>query len=281
MARVRHLDDAETVAAALRDVPLDPVTDTVMLSVLDRCRTDPTAFPDRNWWIAEDDAGVVGVAFQTPPWPLGLGLDAGPWLADLVDTLLRARWPVVDVSCERPLAEAFAAAWTARTGLAWSLVRALRLLRCVELVVPDGVEGQARLVAPEEQEQLAGWLEAFTAELDLLPQDEGLQATRVLGRAWWWVNAGGEPVSLAVYGPPQRGVARVGPVYTPPAHRRHGYAAAATAAATQAAYDSGATQVVLHTDVANPTSNAVYERIGYVYESDAVHLRLDVPPTPR
>lgn len=59
------------------------------------------------------------------------------------------------------------------------------------------------------------------------------------------------------------GVARVGPVYTPPEQRRQGYGAAVTAACTSDALDRGASDVVLFTDLANPTSNAIYQQIGY------------------
>jgi RimJ/RimL family protein N-acetyltransferase len=64
-----------------------------------------------------------------------------------------------------------------------------------------------------------------------------------------------------------------GPVYTPPAHRRHGYAAAVTANATATALEKGAAQVVLYTDVDNPTSNSVYMSIGYVADHDATERR--------
>jgi predicted GNAT family acetyltransferase len=65
-------------------------------------------------------------------------------------------------------------------------------------------------------------------------------------------------------------MARVGPVYTPPALRRRGYAGAATAAASQAALDAGARVVVLYTDLANPTSNALYQRLGHRPVEDRV-----------
>ena len=69
------------------------------------------------------------------------------------------------------------------------------------------------------------------------------------------------------------GVSRIGPVYTPPAFRRHGYGAAATAACTQDALERGARQVVLFTDQANPTSNGIYQRIGYRALDDRLILR--------
>jgi predicted GNAT family acetyltransferase len=69
-------------------------------------------------------------------------------------------------------------------------------------------------------------------------------------------------VSLAAVSPPAVGVARVGPAYTPAHWRRHGYGAAATAA-------TSADHVVLYTDLANPTSNSIYQAIGYRSDHDA------------
>jgi predicted GNAT family acetyltransferase len=55
---------------------------------------------------------------------------------------------------------------------------------------------------------------------------------------------------------------RIGPVFTPPESRRHGYAGAVTAAISRAARELVG-EVLLFTDLSNPTSNAIYQRIGY------------------
>ena len=64
--------------------------------------------------------------------------------------------------------------------------------------------------------------------------------------------------------PPVAGVVRVGPVYTPPEHRKRGYASSAVAAASEQALAEGATRCMLFTDVSNPTSNSIYRALGYV-----------------
>jgi GNAT superfamily N-acetyltransferase len=69
---------------------------------------------------------------------------------------------------------------------------------------------------------------------------------------------------------------RIGPVCTPPPLRGRGYAGGATAAVSQAALDTGATQVVLYTDLANPTSNALYERLGYRPVENRIVLSLEL-----
>jgi predicted GNAT family acetyltransferase len=73
----------------------------------------------------------------------------------------------------------------------------------------------------------------------------------------------GVPVAMAGRTAAVAGVVRVAPVYTPPALRRRGYGGAATVAVSRAALDGGASDVVLFTDLANPASNALYQRLGY------------------
>ncbi|WP_420713399.1 GNAT family N-acetyltransferase [Streptomyces sp. NRRL WC-3549] len=73
---------------------------------------------------------------------------------------------------------------------------------------------------------------------------------------------GGVPVSMAGVSRTVAGTARVSVVYTPPEHRGRGYAAAVTAGAGRTAREAGAGEVLLFADLANPTSNGVYLRIG-------------------
>ncbi len=94
--------------------------------------------------------------------------------------------------------------------------------------------------------------------------EELIPPVRVAGQA--------RPVALARASPPAYGMSRIGPVYTPPEHRGHGYGSAVTAAATRWALDAGAHHVVLFTDLANPVSNNIYPRLGYRLVHDAVQL---------
>ncbi len=85
-----------------------------------------------------------------------------------------------------------------------------------------------------------------------------------------WVD--GKPVSMAVAMAPSATGIRINLVYTPPAMRRRGYAAACVAALSQLQLDAGRAFCSLYTDLANPTSNSVYRRIGYRPVSDVVDL---------
>jgi len=85
----------------------------------------------------------------------------------------------------------------------------------------------------------------------------------------------GEVVSLSGWGGPTPNGIRIGPVYTPPEHRGHGYATALVAELSQRLLDGGRSFCFLYTDLANPTSNAIYERIGYVKVAEAAMVAFE------
>jgi RimJ/RimL family protein N-acetyltransferase len=154
-----------------------------------------------------------------------------------------------------------------------------RLFRLDELDAPEGVPGTARLAGPADADFLAEWYTAFAIEaFGRLPP--GFDARKMVqrgvlrSRAWLWLDDDGAPCSFAVRHPAVSGVARIGPVYTPLTSRGHGYGSAATAAATRDILDEGATPC-LFTDLANPTSNRIYEALGYRPVLERTMLRFD------
>ena len=76
------------------------------------------------------------------------------------------------------------------------------------------------------------------------------------------------PVSLAGFGSRTPNGIRVGPVYTPPERRGNGYASALVGRMTAALLEAGHRFCFLFTDLANPTSNGIYQRIGYEAVTD-------------
>jgi predicted GNAT family acetyltransferase len=68
------------------------------------------------------------------------------------------------------------------------------------------------------------------------------------------------------------GMIRLGPVFTPVERRSQGYGGAVTAAVSAAAQQL-ADEVLLFTDLTNPVSNAIYQRLGYrpVHDRWVIH----------
>jgi predicted GNAT family acetyltransferase len=124
------------------------------------------------------------------------------------------------------------------------------------------------------------WLTDFVVETGLSSREEAAQAAVSLvtqqpsgSGNLLWLDASEQPVSIARYKAPTPHGVRIGPVYTPPEHRRQGYGGAVTAAATQLMLDRGFDFVCLYTDAANPTSNHIYEEIGYRLVADSMQYR--------
>lgn len=81
------------------------------------------------------------------------------------------------------------------------------------------------------------------------------------------------PVSLAGHRTPAAGAVRIGPVYTPPEHRSHGYARGLVAETSLAALRRREMRrCILFTDTANPVSNSIYRQIGYVPTGEHVDI---------
>jgi predicted GNAT family acetyltransferase len=221
----------------------------------------------------------VGAAcLQTPPYALLLTGGPPEAVEELADTLARAGWPLPGVNGGEAAATRFAARWEQRTGAAASVFQRHRLYRLGELVPPSPApDGRARAATPGDRDLLTGWFLAFESEIGALTERDSARMARDVderigsGRLTLW-EAGGAPVSVAAVTEQIAGMTRVGPVYTPPGLRRRGYAGGVTAAVTQAALDAGSQEVLLFTDLANPTSNGIYQRLGYEPVEDSVLL---------
>ncbi|KOV87717.1 acetyltransferase [Streptomyces sp. NRRL WC-3618] len=171
------------------------------------------------------------------------------------------------VSAEHGTAAAFAEAWQRHTGATPTLRTSINLYRLGTLTPPQPVPaGRGRLVGGEEHEHLMSWCRELAKDLgeDVTINADTWAGTRFGEKRYtYWVTPDGTPVSLAGVNPMVAGHVRVDPVYTPAHLRGRGYAGAVTVAVSRAALDAGATDVVLYADPNNPTSNALYQRIGY------------------
>ena len=230
----------------------------------DRPMTAPPQFA-----VVRHGGEIIAAALMTPPYNLVMS-----WTADsdavtaLAEELGRARIAIPGITAPRPIARAFADAWTGPHGQTAQRTMAERIYVAEHVTAPRGVPGGVRVADRADRDLLVGWVEAFFREA--LPGDDPEHASDVVdgalrsgSRDFYLWEHGGRAVSMAgVTGPTPNGI-RVGPVYTPPALRGHGFASAVTAAASQVQFDQGRRFVFLFTDLTNPTSNRIYQAIGF------------------
>jgi uncharacterized protein len=240
----------------------------LIFGICSQVEEDPTAY-DGPPYLATVLHGekVVGAAIRTPPWRLVVSMLDHPGVASrLADDLAGETLPGVVGPSES--AGAFAEAWGRRSELTPNLIRHERGFRLAHVIQPRPTTGAMVKAGPEHRALLVEWLDAFHEEAipGGPPQDFDQTVDRWLRglrrTAWLWVD-GGRPVSLTgVGGLTPHGI-RVGPVYTPSADRARGYASNLVAGVSQLQLDTGRTFVFLFTDLANPTSNKIYQAIGY------------------
>jgi predicted GNAT family acetyltransferase len=175
----------------------------------------------------------------------------------------------------RPSVDAFAAA----SGRRWRDGMAQGIYECRRVIPPQPVAGTFRVVTEADRDILVPWIEGFYREAAaglLKDVDANEVANRhIASQAAYLWEVDGTPVSYAgAMNRTPNGV-RVGPVYTPPEHRRRGYAGALVAAVTQRQLEGGRTFTYLYTDLSNPTSNSIYKKVGYRRVAEAADLWLE------
>jgi predicted GNAT family acetyltransferase len=212
----------------------------------------------------EGPGGVEGVALQTPPRALIVSRASEEATSGLVAFAMANSLALSGVIGPEETAERFASMWSARTGSA----AVLRLLEGVyelhRVRPPVASPGQLREATEADEILLAAWLEAFTRETGMDPIHDFLalvRGRRSARQLFVWDN--GAPVSTAGWsGRTAQGV-RIVYVYTPPTERKKGYASAVVAALSQRLLDEGSPRCFLFTNAANPTSNKIYQTLGY------------------
>jgi len=222
--------------------------------------------------LVEEGEQIVAAGLRTPPFNLALSLIPNERLASEALALLtqdvHATYPALPgVLGPAALSRAFAEEWQRTTGQTYHPGIKERIYRLDTVIPARDVPGTLRRATESDRELLVRWLAAF--HLEALGDREPLDAEQWVDSAlhssvrtvYLWED--GAPVSLVGHtGPTPHGM-RIGPVYTPPELRGKGYASAATAAVSQLLLDSGRQFCVLFTNLSNPTSNSIYQKIGY------------------
>jgi hypothetical protein len=239
-----------------------------------------------GWWEPPDGGGTRGAFLHDPAEPLLIAGRAPETAASLAAALARAGRSVCGVDASAEAADAFAAAWSQRAGVATRVHQHTLVYRLAGAPpaapgaadasqVPrasrapqtgPGPTGRLRTATEADRPLLVAWLTAFSAEVGQLTGVPEASADELLGYggAVFW-EAGGQPVAMAAVTRPVMRTVRITMMYTPPEHRHNGYAVAVTLAVSHAELARRASEVVLITDSNRPHRQAAqlgYELIG-------------------
>lgn len=233
------------------------------------------AEPDRygndlpRFWSVVDAGGPVGAAIVTPPRRLILSRVEGP-VERIAGLLLDA---VLDDGVDLPgvvgpvrESDAFLAVWRERTpDLEIEVAREMRVFECRSVADVTPSSGRLRPAESADHELLTRWALSFGEAIQEPESDREHLSRHVrdyIESSVLYVWDDGGPVSMAKYRPTKRG-ATLNFVYTPDGFRNRGYATSCVGGLTRKLLAEGRPYCSLFTDLANPTSNSIYQRIGY------------------
>jgi RimJ/RimL family protein N-acetyltransferase len=282
--QVRRFDDPEAFREAATPYLLrDEARHNLLLGISTTLIQRPDLYEAFDLWTVSDGDDVTAVALRTHPLNLVLAQPSSDTALDvLVDRLLQERQALPGVIAALPELEAFVGAWTSANDLDAARIFRHGVYELRDVLPVPAAPGRPRPVTPEDRDLVIAWIVAFAEEV--LPEDNEaerqiryvesrLAATDDAG-IWFWED-GGRPVSMSSYGGATPNGMRIGPVYTPPERRGRGYATTLVSEQSRWLLGTGRTLCFLYTDLDNPTSNALYRRIGYRMIAESGEVRFD------
>ncbi len=251
----------------------------LLLSLLPRLLAGDHSY-ERPIYLAsiEVRGEVAGCAFRTPPFKYGITRMPMAAIGSLVDHVagVYAKLPAIlgpEVEATR-----FAELWSRRSRCVFAAGTRQRIHALERVIMPDASpSGVLRPAVAADLRLLVEWVGAFARDTGTTVGDHRAKAEELVRDGSVFVWEDGEPRSMvAAAGRTPRGN-RIGYVYTPPSFRGRGYATSAVATLSDRLLREGRRSCFLYTDLANPTSNAIYAQIGYEPVCDVVDITFSNP----
>lgn len=265
--KVFHFDNASHFYHQVKDYLLQHEAEhNLLLGVIQSLIKDPNQYESKPFLaLVENEQTPIGVAIRTPPYGLLLSKMADLAAAEAIaQDLSTHQHPLPDVSSFPREAKAFSEVWKTLTNQSDYLTMDLLIHQLTEVQPIPKSSGFLRLATENDSAFLIQWHDDFIKEvMHTTPVDSERIVNSNLSQNSLYIWEDRVPVSMAAgKGSPPNG-GRIGPVYTPPNYRKKGYASSCVAALSQKLLDQGCRACFLFTDKDNPTSNHIYQMIGY------------------
>jgi GNAT superfamily N-acetyltransferase len=258
----------------------DEARNQLPLGIAGTLMARPDAYDVVHYWVVREGNEPVAAAVRTEPFNLVLGdpsSDAA--LGSLLEAVVTDDPEVPGIVGNLPFVEPAAERLAAASGRSAERILSQGVYGLTAVRDVARAPGEARAATTEDRTQILAWVRAFADEAIPDPEEAFERMERNLqsrfggegGGFWLWEDRG-EPVSLSGFSGPTPNGIRIGPVYTPPEHRKHGYATTLVADLSAWLLEQGHRACFLYTDLANPTSNRIYVEIGYERACDAMEF---------
>jgi predicted GNAT family acetyltransferase len=244
----------------------------LLFSILNAIKDNPKRYGEEKPILitVSDNNEIKLVSLRTPPYNQILSnTDNIKSIEELTNALLQMNLELPGVLGFKVGAEKFVHLWCVNKNLKSKLIRNERIYK-LEKVVAETLGSKDFIIGSEEEQILIlNWAKAFI--LEALPErDEShLKKTQealiedIKNKKIFLLLDNHKVVSMARKGGKTPNGNLVNLVYTPPELRRMGYASECVAKLSKYLLDEGNKFCFLFTDLMNPISNSIYQKIGY------------------
>jgi RimJ/RimL family protein N-acetyltransferase len=265
-------DPARVLSNTREFLASQPILHNLVLSILEArvAGSEPG-----RYWVAIEQGKTVGVVLQSPlSFPATLTPMEPEVVVAMVDAIAEAGVVLPGVNADAATAASFAGQWTERCKTGATPFMGTRIYELLEEGEAPNIKGELRRALAKDRGLMIRWTHAFSEEAGEDTSDTELRVDGRIAAGEQWIWDDGETLSIAVHRAPAERVTRIAGVYTPPELRKHGYATACVYALSNHLRRAGY-RCMLYTDLANPTSNSIYRRIGYRAVGEALRYRFE------
>ena len=272
------------LAYANSDLKRDEVRYGLISGIAKRLVDNPHQYGEADPWFCGigDDEGVHAVAIRTPPYKILLAQFSGDLVLNaalLADSISAFSEDIPGVVGDKEIADCFAEYWSKTHRVTVGGKMAQRIYRLVRISDIRFAAGNLRLASESDRELVTTWANSFQEEA-ISSGSRNEPVSDIISRIkkqeiYLWED--NNPVSMAAKSAPTDNGIRINLVYTPPQLRRRGYATTCVASICKSLLDSGYKFCTLYTDLANPTSNSIYKKIGFEEVCDSVEYTFAMP----
>ena len=255
----------------------EELLNNVPLGIYNRLKTNPECFKNYQLIVASDESGITGYAHHTPPHPLCIAQSSVKAIQKIGDLISEEKLEISGIQGKKSLVEELL---NHKPELKQKIT-GNDIQGCYKLtkVIPTTHNpGMMRVATPADAPIVGEWRNGFDRDVEypqLDPKELKLWLDdRIANECIHILEVGGAPVASAIAGRTMLHGRTIGFVYTPPEQRGKGYASQLVANLSQKILDEGFKYVCLFTQMSNPTSNKIYQNIGYEWIEEFVHYKL-------
>lgn len=244
--------------------------------------TRPELFGGEPWFCSTGTGtDINAVAIRTPPHNVILAQFSGSLetIGEQFVTAVSEKYGTVPgVVGDKDLGDIFAHLWCKKYNIKIAHTMSQRIHRLDKVNDVPLSPGKFRTATMSDKELLTEWFEGFRIDIGGEEMNEPeVDFAPALELGWIFIWEDDRPVSMATKSRPTEKGMNVAGVYTPPELRGKGYATSCVAELSRNILQSGKEFCMLYTDLANPTSNSIYKKIGYKEVCDSVWHTFEIP----